>query len=139
MNQISPLSASGASESPIRDAVVCIHGTFAYHADDAVMDGCDRWWQEGSSFATRVVESAAVECPIKLQSEADDLRIFRWSGENRESIRRIAGERLHEHLCRLNEKCANEARRFHVVAHSHGGNVLWHALLRAQSSGEDYS
>jgi hypothetical protein len=52
---------------------------------------------------------------------------FRWSGANLESHRRDAGIRL------LRKLRALDARgwRYHLVGHSHGGSVIWHALTQS--------
>ncbi|MGV2340800.1 MAG UNVERIFIED_CONTAM: hypothetical protein LVR18_44725 [Planctomycetaceae bacterium] len=54
--------------------------------------------------------------------------VFHWSGENSERCRRKAGRRLHEHLDRVARQCEKRNQKLHVVAHSHGGSVLFEAL-----------
>jgi hypothetical protein len=54
--------------------------------------------------------------------------LFHWSGENDVLERHIAGERLYEYLSHLDES----GQPYHVIAHSHGGSVLWAALRIAE-------
>jgi hypothetical protein len=51
---------------------------------------------------------------------------FHWTGENSDIFRVFDSALLFERLRRENEKGP-----FHVIAHSHGGMVLWHALMLA--------
>jgi pimeloyl-ACP methyl ester carboxylesterase len=52
--------------------------------------------------------------------------VFAWTGDNLETERRIGGERLAKEIADL--EASDEIRRYHIVAHSHGGNVVLHAL-----------
>ncbi len=98
--------------------VLLIHGTFA--ADEA--DEGPAWWQRGSQFyqALRQRLPPHVRLP---EHEA----LFHWSGENSEWARYQAGKRLLESLCQYEA----HGRRYHLVGHSHGGGVIWHALRLA--------
>ncbi len=58
--------------------------------------------------------------------------MFRWSGENSERARIKAGRQLLTHLKSMEEK----GQGYHLVGHSHGGSVIWHALQLATSHGE---
>ena len=57
-----------------------------------------------------------------LESRAAVAHPFHWSGANSELARRNAGQALFE--------CLFEPS-FHLVGHSHGGSVIWHALTRS--------
>jgi hypothetical protein len=140
--------------------VILVHGTFA--ADDRD-DGTDRWWQRNSPVAqslaeeVRLLNGAPVRCAPEgvghfysppwwkrlwrryvsekclgesIQSSMD--AVFHWSGHNRESARRQAGAMLLDHL-----KSFDSRGPFHVVAHSHGGGVLWEALSLAAAETPD--
>ena len=98
--------------------VLLIHGTFG--ADEA--DDGPAWWQRGSEFhqALRQRLPPHVKLP---EHEA----FFHWSGENSEWARYQAGKRLLERL----RHYESQGRRYHLVAHSHGGTVIWHALRLA--------
>lgn len=94
--------------------VITVHGTFAGKPGEQVA----RWWQNEAALATRLTTS------IGARVEA-----FKWQdkdgpGPNRESERRIAGQQL---LARLSTLEAEQAD-YHLVGHSHGGSVIWHAL-----------
>lgn len=100
--------------------VLCVHGTAA--ADPA--DEGRRWWQLGSEFAN-TLES-------RLPTVTFD-KPHHWSGENWESDRRAAGADL---LGRLRTLEVAE-RPYHLIGHSHGGSVIFHALRDAAANGEE--
>ena len=137
--------------------VILVHGTFA--ADDRE-EGTRRWWQRGSSFVQSLKRQIKSETDPKLtcappgeaqfysppwwkrlwrkytakhRPTARSLPaldgVFHWSGENRESARRQAAALLLDHLNYFNSQGP-----FHVIAHSHGGAVLWEALSLAAAS-----
>ena len=58
--------------------------------------------------------------------------VFHWSGENSERSRIKAGRDLLEYLLALE----SAGRGYHLIGHSHGGSVIWHALCRAGCSGK---
>jgi hypothetical protein len=139
------------------DAVLLVHGTFAYHeCDEATSDPAlmkhdpPRWWQRGSEFVRhmndRLVGVATcwpVDVCAKLPwSKADrwtgktrykyrGRELFAWSGENSDSARRAAAERLLDGLVALER----EERDYHLVGHSHGGTVIWLTLQLAVTRG----
>src|SRR5262245_2753055 len=99
--------------------VILIHGTGA--ADPA--DRGERWWQLGSQFVKDLI--AALSGRVSVDTP------FHWSGANSELARRAAGAKL---LARLVEyEKANE--RYHLIGHSHGGSVIWHALVASARNG----
>ena len=59
---------------------------------------------------------------------AEDRRVFHWSGENSERARIKAGLDLLERFLENEERCIP----YHVIGHSHGGSVIWHALRMAE-------
>src|SRR5262249_18028489 len=52
-------------------------------------------------------------------------RPFHWSGHNSERERRAAGKAL---LARLTE-LEQTGHSYHLIGHSHGGSVIWNALV----------
>lgn len=95
--------------------LIFVHGTFAQRLSDRG----DAWWQLDSGFSQRTEE--------KLRGLALPSReAFHWSGENSDVFRVFDSSHLFDRLCRENEKGP-----FHVIAHSHGGMVLFHALMLA--------
>jgi hypothetical protein len=106
------LEASGG------DVVVLVHGTYA--ARDA--DEGDDWWQRESGPWKELRDRLpqGVELPERG-------RLFHWSGENSERARIKAASDLLAYLLRLE----SDGRRFHLIGHSHGGSVIWHALRLA--------
>jgi len=118
------------------ELVLVIHGTFASNAT---------WWQSGSSFCTKL-EAALnhrdlnAACWMKVAHDAKDENdavrnsyyYFRWSGLNDHHARLSAGEDLAffiSHRARI-----GSFSKIHIVAHSHGGNVLLEALDFIQSN-----
>ena len=128
---------------------------------DPTEDIENRWpksWQNGSKFAEQIVTGLAptkVTAPVKQMysvladlrphwnrwfgrlahnvptADKRDTRVFHWSGENSESARREASERLLIHLHQVNQECESDESEFHVIAHSHAGNVVLDALTLA--------
>ena len=97
--------------------VLLIHGTFAAEAAD---EG-QQWWQRGSPF-----QQALRQCWPQATPPADDPP-FHWSGENSEWARYQAGRSLLERL----RKYEARGLDYHLIGHSHGGSVIWHALRMA--------
>jgi len=52
---------------------------------------------------------------------------FLWSGANLESERYRAGSALFQRL----QKLELAGQSYHLIGHSHGGSVIWHALVEA--------
>ncbi|NJM30313.1 MAG: hypothetical protein HC855_09600 [Rhizobiales bacterium] len=59
---------------------------------------------------------------------------FKWSGANSERDRRAAGQALAAELRQL-EKAGQP---YHLMGHSHGGSVIWHALKVLDRSGSSF-
>jgi hypothetical protein len=101
------------------EPVLIIHGTFAQDGD---------WFRRQSKFCNALNEQlikhgSAAECWSQLSNDGFE---FRWSGANSELERRLAGWRLHALLNKLETQ--DEPNSYHIVAHSHGGNVVLNAL-----------
>lgn len=113
------------------ELVILVHGTGASQRGPK---GQERWWQPESAFAQEIL----TELSRQASDNADRhfrLEAFVWSGANSERERRIAGQTLAERLKDL------EGRRipFHLVGHSHGGSVIWHAMRRMLRDGRPRS
>jgi hypothetical protein len=108
------------------DTVIIVHGTWA-----APEEGKKRWYQfvEGVQ-----VGSFTAKLDAALQSRGSSARcwahciqgddIFYWSGDNSWIARTQAAAALSDYVAELR----NYGYRCHIVAHSHGGNVLLEAL-----------
>ncbi|SHO55430.1 hypothetical protein [Vibrio quintilis] len=81
----------------------------------------------------------------RLCAERSNLLLFDehgWSGDNTQANREIAGAYLADRLCGSNGKKAhyeeylNHRVAFHLIGHSHGGNVLNELTKRAASASE---
>ena len=99
------------------EIVILIHGTGAGIANAQP----PRWWQAESSFARNLLKC------IGNQRRLGDPFLWGEGGANSELARRGAGERLCAYL-------SDPERRnvgYHLVAHSHGGSVVWHALVHS--------
>ena len=107
--------------------VILVHGTGA-SAPGPV--GEERWWQTESAFGKELL----IEVSKRAPGDSDRhfrLESFVWSGANSERERRIAGQILAERLKDLEGRGAP----FHLVGHSHGGSVIWHAMRRLLRDG----
>jgi hypothetical protein len=105
--------SSSVSSSSSR--LVLVHGTFSGQDSDRG----ESWWQIGGhawqGFQTRLPPQVVNQQPGEL---------FHWSGENSERARLKAGSDLLAYL----QKLESQGIRYHLVGHSHGGSVIWHAL-----------
>jgi hypothetical protein len=109
--------------------IVTVHGT----GDDALLpDDARRWWQSESRFASTLNARIAELAKALGQSEPQvEWHRFSWDGANSKEARHIAGHRLFTYLRKLAEQAEAADAEIHVIAHSHGGNVLLEALLHA--------
>ena len=103
---------------------ILVHGTGA----TAESHHGDAWWQNRGPLWGRL-EAANCEGRATLNVEA-----FIWSGENSEQARHQAGNRLVQRLTEI----ADAGNSVHLVGHSHGGSVIWHALNELQSHGDHF-
>ena len=108
------------SKTSPRDVLILVHGT---GVSGKSVDG-DRWWQNGSTVSTEL-KSRLPDHVLSPESH----EVFRWSGENSERARIMASRKLLAHLESLEER----EQGYHLVGHSHGGSVIWHALQLATS------
>jgi hypothetical protein len=88
--------------------IVLVHGTFARGA---------RWTRHDSPLTTAVAKALAGKALLTS---------FEWSGRNTHAARLAGGAALAERLRALRQ--AEPTASLHVVAHSHGGNVVAYAL-----------
>ncbi len=117
------IGASEQGSSGNRDQLVLVHGTYAGRDQD---DG-DSWWQVGSETAHELEQRLPSDARMAESGE-----VFHWSGENSERARIKAAHELVDHLDGLE----NRARGYHLIGHSHGGSVIWHALRLATLQGK---
>lgn len=96
-----------------KEQIITVHGTFAAHA---ASEG-HSWWQIGEDGLVQALNA-------RLSDRALVGKPFHWSGGINESERQNAAERLAKQIL-TSEK---ENRKYHLVGHSHGGNVVWQAL-----------
>lgn len=116
-------SVSAESESADDDdVVILIHGTFA--GDKTGSDRGSRWWQRDSAMWTWLGENL----PKGVTLPPGETRLFHWSGANTQSERLKASLDLLALLLDLERK----GRGYHLVGHSHGGSVIWEALVSAR-------
>ncbi|MDG2380432.1 MAG: hypothetical protein P8N76_02055 [Pirellulaceae bacterium] len=99
--------------------VILVHGTFA--ARDGNVG--DSWWQHGSATWNGLQKRLPAGTDLVEQSQ-----VFHWSGENSERARIKAGQ----DLLKLFRQFEEEGIGYHVIGHSHGGSVIWHALRSAE-------
>ncbi len=116
-----------------KETVLIVHGTFA-----APVEGKPAWYEPGSVFCRQLDERLAArgsparcwahldECGAELQRRAGrGTAYFSWSGHNSWIDRSAAAKQLWNEIEYLSKENGWEC---HVVAHSHGGNVVLEAL-----------
>jgi hypothetical protein len=111
----------------VKETVIIVHGTWS--APEA---GSRRWYQrfdEGSSATgfTNKLDAALQKrgSPARCWAHcAPDDPIFQWSGENSWVARAAAASALVDYVTTLKK----DGWLCHVVAHSHGGNIVVEAL-----------
>src|SRR5882757_1823960 len=118
---VRPARLQPQAELPLTEPVLLIHGTFA----NKFKAGKLEWWQPGSTFcsdldAALASQGSAARCWMKRGGE--NLAPFAWTGENLESARRGGARALAEIIAQLEHD--PNVRRYHLIAHSHGGNVV---------------
>jgi len=119
-----PYDAAERAPHVLREPILLIHGTFA---NSCTGDGAD-WWHPRSAFCHDLDErlqneGALARCWANLGS--GDVP-FAWTGANSEKDRRDAGKALAAKLEAL--EMDKGVGRYHLVGHSHGGNVIINAL-----------
>ena len=112
------------SEKPQKERlepVVIVHGTFASNA---------KWWQPNERFSQDLDKALKnLNCSARCWDGApDSVPTFGWSGRNTEVARNKASDDFSTFLIEMevNEKI----KKYHIVAHSHGGNVSVDALRK---------
>lgn len=116
------------------EKVILIHGTFASsQSTQAIRDLDseeyeDKWWQADSTFSLALAGSLS---PMEIEFDRD---VFVWSGENSESHRKRAAQHLYYNYIKKHEQ---NGTPYHLVAHSHGGNIAELALKMAVAKGQD--
>ncbi len=117
-----------------KETVIIVHGTFA-----APLDGKTQWYQrsggeDGSRNFTTSLDEALEQrgSPARCWAHcAEGGKIFHWSGDNSWIERTSAAANLGNYVARLH----NDGWRCHIVAHSHGGNILVEALSEIETAG----
>jgi len=114
-------------EGQAKETVIIVHGTWA-----APEPASNRWYQriDGGDSAA----GFAAKLDTALQKRGSQARcwahcsagnpIFQWSGENNWIARTRAASALGDYVARLRK----DGWRYHIVAHSHGGNIVVEAL-----------
>ncbi|MYS80046.1 hypothetical protein [Embleya scabrispora] len=102
------------------DLVLLVHGTFAHDAEKN--DEGPRWWQRDSP-TWRALDELLPDGAELLSEGA----LFHWSGRNAQSHRYGSANELLATLIRLERR----GRAYHLVGHSHGGSLIWEALVSA--------
>jgi hypothetical protein len=108
-------------EEAANETVIIVHGTYA-----APRPGVSRWYQPTEGFVTKLNDAlqkrgSAARCWAHC---AQGNPIFQWSGNNSWIDRTHAASALGNYVAKLRK----EGWRCHIVAHSHGGNVVVEAL-----------
>lgn len=105
--------------------VLIVHGT--WNAPEA---GETKWYQKGGAFAQALaqrLESTALAGAV-WRNCAGKPTDFSWCGDNTHECRLEAADRLYEEILGIQD--VDETARIHIVAHSHGGNVVLKSIVR---------
>ena len=110
-----------------KETVIVVHGSWATHGS-----GKSRWYQPfdgldaAKSFTARL-DAALQErgSPARCWAHCTpDNKIFHWSGDNSWLARTRAAAELADYVTKLR----NQGWLCHIIAHSHGGNIVIEAL-----------
>lgn len=111
---------------PAKERIVLVHGTGAAKPGNP---GHEKWWQPESRFARKLLERVRTG-----GGRADtDIVAFNWGGANSEFARREGGRAL----AGLLHDYDLQGIAYHLIGHSHGGSVIWHALTTSAKAGTD--
>jgi len=110
-----------------KETVIIVHGTWA-----APAPGVIRWYQPGDGVTAAGGFVSKLDAALQKRSSparcwahcTQANQIFHWSGQNSWIARTQAASELGDYVLKLR----NEGWRCHIVAHSHGGNVVLEAL-----------
>ncbi len=118
-----------APEDAKPDSVIwLVHGTFA--GTPSANGKAKAWWEQESAWSRELARRLR-ELPNGPNAE---IRSFQWPdpergpGPNLETARRDGGASLARLLEEFEEK---DRRPYHLIGHSHGGGVIWHALVES--------
>lgn len=102
--------------------IILVHGT---GASDRGPVGEEKWWETKSEFCRLLVENLNTSHVDNNNSiERFEAESFVWSGANSEADRRKYAKKLTSRLDELEEQQVP----YHIIGHSHGGSLIWHAL-----------
>jgi hypothetical protein len=132
-----PVESDGTKrEQSVKETVIIVHGTWAAPDADKV-----RWYQQADGVSTKTFitrlnaalreRGSAAKCWAHC---TDGYPIFHWSGENSWIARTRAAAALGDYVVKLR----HAGWHCHIIAHSHGGNILVEALpqiMLARKSG----
>lgn len=104
-----------------KETIILVHGTFASPSQNGPL----KWYQAGHDFCTRLdTKLAELGCRARCWAHCTPEDIFWWSGDNSWIARSKAADNLADYL----GKYIEQGWKCHIVAHSHGGNVVLEAL-----------
>jgi pimeloyl-ACP methyl ester carboxylesterase len=128
------------TSEPTHYSIILVHGTWARgmfpaqarpisesaHSDEIEHKPASRWFDRGSPFRNQLVE--ALNRKVLVYSY--DIRSFEWSGTNSFAARWRAATGLAADIKKITTE--NPESRIVCIAHSHGGNVVLHAIEQLQ-------
>ncbi len=122
-----PDSTQDDRTTGMTEPVIVVHGTFAGRVPNSPALP-RKWWERGGSFCERLdghlrSHGSNARCWSHI---VDDQFEYSWSGKNEETARQTASKSLGTYLQTLEQD--TKISRFHIVAHSHGGNVVFEAV-----------
>lgn len=116
-----------------KETIIIVHGTWA-----APKSGLSNWYEPAisglapGSFVAKLDSAldkrgSSARCWAHCKASHE---VFYWSGANHWVERTVAAAALAKYLTKLSD----EGWRYHILAHSHGGNILVDALSYMSSS-----
>jgi hypothetical protein len=122
-----PPTAGKQMEESGKETIIIVHGTWA-----APKLGKTQWYQRPDDVSPTKEFVSKLDAALQVRGSparcwahcTNGNPIFQWSGENSWIARTRAAGVLADYLAKLRE----EGWRCHIVAHSHGGNVVVEAL-----------
>jgi hypothetical protein len=131
-----PADIATPPKPPEGEVVVIVHGTFASPTSNPYVHGTfpyrePRWWESYGSFGKALDQALArhgsgARCNMLAWRLGDKKHWLGWSGGNSEVERRQGAYELAKYLRSL--QASDEIHMIHIVAHSHGGNVVRRAF-----------
>ncbi|MER8852872.1 hypothetical protein NKH94_14870 [Mesorhizobium australicum] len=116
------MNSEAEAEPGRKQIILLIHGTFAGSRGIQTK----KWWEQESNFASHLLAD------LGGSFEIDDTFLWGNGGANSEEARRHGAAELLDRMAELEKR--SDCSGFHLVAHSHAGNLVAMSLRAASAS-----